>query len=844
MARLSQLLPCLLAFANASRITVQDQVSPSRGDAAAELCCCNVTAADQSGQEKLVCQRTEGVGHLTSLMLVSHCPAGTTHVGNVLPAALSGVRGSQYFGKNRSSHVGRWGYCHVSMALGPPARPCQGVTASCECDITVDARVPSNGYVKGRVLTKKSAERTVAGFFGLRYAMYTGRWEHSKSLEDFTNWKEAEQTTDHCSSKFLQQLRTHSEIHDQFCFQWLPALGRFGTEPCLTLDVYTPAVVKTPGSSAASPFRLAVESGLPVMVFIEGGGFLVGDKYQQGIYDARKLAQKQNIIVVSVNYRLGVFGWLHHPYLKNEAGEVLANFGLRDQLQALKWVQTNIAAFGGDPSHVTLAGESAGAMSICAHLASPTSRGFFHSAVLESGNCDGLFIWQPRKYAEDYGLRYIRGVFGRVRGCYLSELSHNTTYKASENGCSKEDTAPMKLVRDMCRNLFFGGYEEVTIRAMAEILPFENVGGCDTDYRGCKVDLPSGLQLDQALLRCAERLPTKYVWVNQFGLIHHYTRSDSSYISHFMGMGWFGAPPPPHLPWAPIVDLDLQGELDFAAGSGLASLPLHSYEGMNSKLQMRTITAGFNRDEGSLFYLLLPNFFSGIETKNGLSDADYRKLLKSMACPDWGPACTKPGCVEPAECEERVDTAVKAYQWDPSVSALRGRCCSTDPNILRVQRMLTDMLFVCPNFRFLQQMHNHSDATLRTYQFAADDEVPAWLPPLRSLLGAFHFSELFFVMGDKEGPGGNLPLSGGALGFGLGWTKEDVKISANMSGSWGALVRGEELPSWPTWDSGQMTRFALGVPDNVDIMPRESMRVDHHCDFFDALNRKLINDVS
>ncbi|CAE7870884.1 ACHE, partial [Symbiodinium sp. KB8] len=610
----------------------------------------------------------------------------------------------------------------------------------------------------------------------------------------------------------------------------------FGTEPCLTLDVYTPAVVNTPGSSAASPFRLAVDSGLPVMVFIEGGGFLVGDKYQQGIYDARKLAQKQNIIVVSVNYRLGVFGWLHHPYLKNEAGEVLANFGLRDQLQALQWVQKNIAAFGGDPSRVTLVGESAGAMSICAHLASPTSRGFFHSAVLESGNCDGLFIWQPRKYAEDYGLRYMRGVFGRIRGCYLSELSHNTTYKASQNGCSTDDTAPMKLVRDLCRNLFFGGYEEVTMRVMADILPFENVGGCDTDYRGCKADLPSGLELDQALLKCAERLPTKYVWVNQFALIHHYTRSDSSYISKFMGMGWFGAPPPPHLPWAPIVDLDFQGELDFAGGSGLASLPLHSYEGMNSRLQMRTITSGFNRDEGSLFYLLLPNFFSGIDTKNGLSDTDYRKLLKSMACPDWGPACTKPGCVEPAECEERVDTAVKAYQWEPSVSALRGRCCSTDPNTLRVQRMLTDMLFVCPNFRFLRQMHNHSDATLRTYQFAADDEVPAWLPPLRSLLGAFHFSELFFVMGDKEGPGGNLPLSGGALGFGLGWTKQDVRISSNMSGSWGALVRGEELPSWPTWDSGQMNRFVLGVPNNVDIMPMESMIADHHCDFFDGLN--------
>ncbi|CAE7437111.1 ACHE [Symbiodinium natans] len=156
----------------------------------------------------------------------------------------------------------------------------------------------------------------------------------------------------------------------------------------------------------------------------------VGDKYQQGIYDARKLARKQNIVVVSLNYRLGVFGWLHHPHLRDEAGDALANFGLRDQLQALRWVQANIAAFGGDPSRVTLVGESAGAMSICAHMASPTSRAFFHNAVLESGNCDGLFIWQPRKYAEDYGRRYIRGVFGRLRGCYLSMETKNETYKA------------------------------------------------------------------------------------------------------------------------------------------------------------------------------------------------------------------------------------------------------------------------------------------------------------------------------------------------------------------------------------------------------------------------------
>ncbi|CAE7479336.1 ACHE, partial [Symbiodinium pilosum] len=143
-------------------------------------------------------------------------------------------------------------------------------------------------------------------------------------------------------------------------------------------------------------------------------------------------------------------------------------------------------------------------MSICAHIASPTSRAYFRSAVLESGNCDGLFIWQPQRYAQDYGLRYIRGVFGRIRGCYLSDEIQNKTYKDSQNQCSKDDTAPMELVRDLCEDLFFTQHDLVTLSAFAEILPFENLGGCDVDYRGCRANLPSGRELDEALLFCAE----------------------------------------------------------------------------------------------------------------------------------------------------------------------------------------------------------------------------------------------------------------------------------------------------------------------------------------------------
>ena len=79
-----------------------------------------------------------------------------------------------------------------------------------------------------------------------------------------------------------------------------------------------------------------------------------------------------------------MLGFLHHPYLRGKDGEALMNFGLRDQLEALRWVQKNIAAFGGDPKRITLVGESAGAMSICAHLASPVARELFSNVIMDS----------------------------------------------------------------------------------------------------------------------------------------------------------------------------------------------------------------------------------------------------------------------------------------------------------------------------------------------------------------------------------------------------------------------------------------------------------------------------
>jgi para-nitrobenzyl esterase len=118
------------------------------------------------------------------------------------------------------------------------------------------------------------------------------------------------------------------------------------------------------------------------MVWIHGGGFANGSG---DIYNARWLAAKGDIIVVTINYRLGALGFLAHPALG--ARDQVGNYGLEDQQAALRWVRDNIPAFGGDPREVTIAGESAGGMSVCDHLVAPDSAGLFRAAIIMSGPC-------------------------------------------------------------------------------------------------------------------------------------------------------------------------------------------------------------------------------------------------------------------------------------------------------------------------------------------------------------------------------------------------------------------------------------------------------------------------
>lgn len=148
----------------------------------------------------------------------------------------------------------------------------------------------------------------------------------------------------------------------------LPRGQIWGDEDCLYLNIYAP-----PGNPA----------DLPVMVWIHGGGNVVG---HAGFYDGSVLAEQEQVVVVTYNYRLGPLGWWHHASLSDaNAADASGNYALLDGIRALEWVRQNIAAFGGNPETVTIFGESAGATNVAALVASPLAKGLFHGAIAQSG---------------------------------------------------------------------------------------------------------------------------------------------------------------------------------------------------------------------------------------------------------------------------------------------------------------------------------------------------------------------------------------------------------------------------------------------------------------------------
>ena len=150
----------------------------------------------------------------------------------------------------------------------------------------------------------------------------------------------------------------------------VPGEGIVGQEDCLYLDIKTPLAES--------------EQARPVMVWIHGGGNTSGYK---GFYNYDELVRREDVVVVSFNYRLGPLGWFTHPAIQGGQSDLdqSSNFGHLDIIAALQWVQRNIETFGGDPNNVTIFGESAGGHNVFAMLASPLSDGLFHKAISQSG---------------------------------------------------------------------------------------------------------------------------------------------------------------------------------------------------------------------------------------------------------------------------------------------------------------------------------------------------------------------------------------------------------------------------------------------------------------------------
>jgi len=211
----------------------------------------------------------------------------------------------------------------------------------------------------GAVEGKRTADGKVQEFLGIPYAAAPVgdlRWREPQPPKPWTGVRKTTAFSSHC---------VQGAIFGDMRF---PDPG--ASEDCLYLNVWTPTT---------SP-----KAKLPVMVWIYGGGFQAGSTSEPR-QDGEFLAHK-GVVVVSMNYRLGIFGFFSHPELTKESPHYASgNYGLMDQAAALQWVKNNIAAFGGDPSNVTIFGESAGSFSVSAQMASPLSKHLIAQAIGESG---------------------------------------------------------------------------------------------------------------------------------------------------------------------------------------------------------------------------------------------------------------------------------------------------------------------------------------------------------------------------------------------------------------------------------------------------------------------------
>jgi para-nitrobenzyl esterase len=243
-----------------------------------------------------------------------------------------------------------------AIAIAAPADPVAAVTG---------------GRIRGRVTSDGGS-----AFKGVPFArppVGDLRWREPQSVEPWTNIREASEFRPACT---------------QLSEGWNDGMVPSSAEDCLYLNVATP--------------EWPPKSPLPVMFWIHGGSNMAGDG-EAPAFDQRALVH-HGIVWVTVNYRLGALGFMAHPELAAESSHRSSgNYGLLDQIAALRWVHDNIASFGGDPNNVTIAGESAGAWDVSLLMTSPLAKGLFHRAIQESGSAAAFQGCLPPARAQELG---------------------------------------------------------------------------------------------------------------------------------------------------------------------------------------------------------------------------------------------------------------------------------------------------------------------------------------------------------------------------------------------------------------------------------------------------------
>ena len=286
------------------------------------------------------------------------------------------------------------------------------------------------GLLEGVVL--KSGIKTYRGIPFAQPPVGELRWKAPQPPKKWTGVRKADTFGNNAMQK-----QVYGDMHFRS-----PAMS----EDCLYLNVWTPAK--------------SSNEKLPVLVYFYGGGFVAGDG-SESRYDGESLAEK-GIVTVTLNYRLGVFGFFSHPELTKESpNNASGNYGLLDQNAALLWVKKNIAAFGGDPDRITIAGESAGSISVSAQLVSPLSKSMIAGAIGQSGAMiNPTFNAFPLEEAENNGVAFAE----KVKAGSLAELraipATQLLEEASKSGAfNARATIDGYFLPNLPSELFASGYQ-------------------------------------------------------------------------------------------------------------------------------------------------------------------------------------------------------------------------------------------------------------------------------------------------------------------------------------------------------------------------------------------------